>query len=826
LFENIGIYPYRRVGKDKKKQSPPPGKNNVKKRRPLFRSKIGEVVFPWTVILCVTAFFLGRTVLLGELAPFGASFAAAVIRVFGRSGLPAVPAVVLGLATVSKGVPLAASILTVFCAWLLTVSVPSGVKRPWIILPALVLAITVIVKASFTAFTTPSSYNYFTVLFEAVFAGMLTPVLIYGLDSLKKRAGGLRPFSGEEISCVLLILGGVIAGAGDLRFEMISVKGVLSRLAILLAALAGGAGSGAAAGAVVGIIPGLAYTVVPVMVGAYSFAGFLAGVCGNFGKAGVVTGFILGNIILSVYVADYGNIVAVLAETGLAALFFLLIPAPLVEDLKISLGLETKKAGEPGEEKTALREIFKERIKGWARVFNELSRTFEQVSSAAGQSREEQGLQRLLNQVGEKVCSDCTFHRTCWEREFYKTYQGMIDLLALLDIYGKVTPDNLPGEIKRRCSRTKELAVTISCLYETYSLNRYWSRRLQESKEIVSEQLRGIAEVIAGLPGELEFETEAGEVGPALRKKLKEAGAKVDSLAVYRRDNGGIEVSLTHAPCGGRLECRNLIAPLLSSLMEQPLYLAAPVCTTVDGEPACHLRLYPGLNYRLVPGVAAAGKNGSIVSGDSHAFFHLKGGRFGLVLSDGMGAGPRAALESGTTISLLRHLLESGFGKDLAIKTVNSILVLRSPGESFATVDLVVVNLVNGQTDFVKIGAAPTFLIRGGQVGRIKASSLPVGIVEDIEVTSLSRTMELGDVLVMVTDGVLDAYRGTGDREEWLTEILLDMADMPPRETAGLILKLAQTAAGGPARAPDDMTVIVAKLEKQKDASKRFNKLA
>lgn len=821
MFENIEIYPYHRAGKDKKKHRPASGAKNVKKRPPLFRAKIGQAITPGALAICCAGFFLGRAVLLGELVPFGAAFVAAAIRVFGRTGLLAIPAVILGLATVSKGIPLAGSTLAVICTWLLIGVVPADVKRPWLVLPALVLAVTVIVKTSVLAFTAPSSYSYFTVLFEAVFAALLTPVMIYGLSALKKKAGGAHPFTGEEIFCILLIFGGLIAGTGDLKYEMVSIKGILSRLTILLAAFVGGTGAGAAAGAVAGIIPGLAYLVAPAVVGAYSFAGLLAGICRSFGKVGVATGFLLGNIILSVYVTDYGNIIAVLAETGIATGLFLLIPSFLIEDLKVSLGLETERAKDLPEEGSVFKELFAERIKNWARVFNELSRTFEQVSSTAGQSREEESLQKLLNQVGEKVCGDCTFYRTCWEREFYKTYQGLIDLLALVEIYGKVSPDNLNDEIKRRCSRTKELAITISCLYETYNLNRYWSRRLLESREIVAEQLKGISEVMANLPCELEFEVEAGEVGPALRKKLKEAGAQVESLAVYRREDGGIEVSLTHLPCGGRMECRDVITPLLSSLLERPLYLAAPVCTVKEGDYACHLRLYPDLNYRLVLGAAGMGKNGSFVSGDGHAFFHLKGGRFGLVLSDGMGVGPRAALESGTTISLLRHLLESGFGQELAIKTVNSILVLRSPGESFATVDLAVVNLYSGQADFVKIGAVPTFIIRGGRVGQIKASSLPVGILEDIEVASLNRALEPGDVLVMVTDGVLDAYHGAGDREEWLAEVLPDVADMPPQEMAELLLKLAQTGAGGATRVPDDMTVVVVRLEKQKDVTKR-----
>lgn len=815
MFESPEIYPYQRSPGEKKIHRRWAGINKVKKRLPQVREKAAEFFTAEGIALACAGFFLGRAVLLGELSPFGTALVAAAVRVCGRGGFLAIPAVILGLFTVSRGIPLAGSAVTILCLLFLIRSIPTDIKRPWLVLPSLVLAVTVVVKTSLITFNSPSSYGYFSILFEAVFAAVLTPVMVHGIEAVKRKPDSSQPLSGEEIFCILLIFGGIIAGTGDLSYESVSLKGTLSKFTILLAAIIGGAGSGAAAGAVMGTIPGLAYVSAPVMVGAYSFAGLLGGVCKNFGKAGVATGFVLGNIILTVYINDYENMVAMLLETGIATLLFLLVPMFFISDLKSTLGLAEEKAeGRP--EERYYKEIFKERISGWARVFNELSKTFEQVSSTAGQNWEEQNLQKLLNLVSEKVCSSCSFYRTCWEREFYKTYQGLIDLLAQVEMFGRVSPDNLPEEIKRRCSRTKELAITVSCLYETYNLNRYWSHRLMESRQIVSEQLRGISEVIDGLPAELEFEIDAGRLEPALRRKLKEAGVQADRLSIHRRDGKGIELSLDLQSCGGVMKCKDIIMPLLARALEQPLYSAASICTTRPGEASCHLRFYPDLNYRLSLGVAGIGRNGSIVSGDSYAFFHLKGGRFALALSDGMGSGPRAALESGTTLLLLRHLLESGFGQDLAIKTINSILVLRSPGESFATVDMVVINLVSGQADFVKIGAVSTFFVHGGQVELIKASSLPVGIIDDIEVATIGRTLEPGDLLVMVTDGVLDSYKGPGDREEWLAGILQDVNDMQPQEVADLFLKLAQTGAGGAARAPDDMTVLVARVEKQR----------
>ena len=812
MFENIDIYPYRRTGKEQNKKRVEKPARNLSKRPRFFKTGTGEGFTPVALAIGAAGILLGRAVLLGDLIPFAASFVAASIRVFGRNGILSIPAVLLGLATVSQGPALAGGGLTVLGTWLLTSVVPGDVKRPWLVLPALVFAVTVIVRTTLLAFSTASTYLYFAVLFEAIFAALLTGVMHYALSALKKKAGSGRRLTGEEIFCAAMLLGGLVAGTGDLKLGLMSFKGVLSGLTILLAAMVGGTGAGAAAGAVVGIIPGLAYVVAPAVVGAYSFAGLLAGLGKNFGKAGVATGFVLGNIILSVYLTDYTSLVTVLAESGIAALLFLLFPATAMEKLKTTLGI-SEQSRLYHQEGSQLKEMFKERIKNWSRVFYELSRSFEQVSSTVGHTPQEQSLQKLLRLTGEKVCSDCTFHRTCWERDFYKTYQGLVDLIAHIEIYGKISPDNFSAELKKRCSRTKELAITLNCLYESYHLNRYWSQRLLESRGIVSEQLKGIAGVMASLPGELELDLDAGEIAPLMRRRLKEAGIQPERLSFVPREGGAGEVVLVHAPCGGMMKCANVIGPLLSSLLEQPVTKATPACLAQEGDTVCTLRFYPDLKCRLALGVALSGKNGSLISGDSYAFFNLKGGRLALVLSDGMGVGPRAALESGITISLLGNLLESGFGQDLAIKTVNSILALRSPGDSFATVDLAVINMYTGQTDFVKIGAEPTFLLRGREVDMIKASSLPVGIVEDIEVASMSKKLQPGDVLVMVTDGVLDAYRGPEEREDWLAGVLEDVAHMAPQQMAELILKLAHTSAGGTARAPDDMTVLVARLE-------------
>ena len=68
-----------------------------------------------------------------------------------------------------------------------------------------------------------------------------------------------------------------------------------------------------------------------------------------------------------------------------------------------------------------------------------------------------------------------------------------------------------------------------------------------------------------------------------------------------------------------------------------------------------------------------------------------------MALSDGMGIGEKASNESQTAVRLLETLLSSGFTREVALKTINSVLMLRSHRESFATLDMMIFDLYTGK---------------------------------------------------------------------------------------------------------------------------------
>lgn len=799
------IYPYQRAeqgGKIKKTKKTVP--------RPAWQRLLKEHLFVRHGFLLFGAgFFLGRAMLLGEIAPCAAAFVAATARTFPAGGLAALLGSCIGLATVRHGFPLAGSLATVFLTWFLVQALPVGVKRPHLILPVLVFSLTAVIKAGLLSFLDATPYQYAAVLFEGGFAALCTFIFLLALPSFVKLAG-LSPLSAEELFSMVTLLLGVVAGTSELHVGFVSLKGVLSRAVILVGALLGGLGLGAAAGAVVGVVPGLVYTAVPSMVGVYSFAGLLAGLCRSLGRPGVALGFCLGNIILSFYLADFGHLAAVTAETALAIFLFFLLPGRLIGYLGRSLADVFWGTNEGVAMASKWREAAEQRLKCWSSLFNELSRRLEEVPLVEEEAQET-NLQSLFNEIAAKVCRGCGLFRTCWEWDVFHTYRNMLELLAQVELYGRVDAAELPVALKKRCCRPKELAINAACLYDAYKLNHYWQKKLAESRQAVAEQLKSMAEIMESLAAELDPGL-GGVVGDEqlLLQRLKQAGIPVSNLRLlYGKEK---EVAVTRRSCDRRYECGSL-ASQVSKLMGEDFSLPFKSCPFWPPREFCPVHLYTGLKFSLQIGVATASKKGSAVSGDSYAFIQLRDGRCALVISDGMGSGLAAARQSSAAISLLERLLETGLDWSLAVKTVNALMILRSPGDSFATLDIAILDLALGQGEFIKISAPPTFLWREKRVSAIRASSLPVGVIKDIEVASINKALCAGDVLVMVSDGVLEAGGGAGDEEDWLLGVIQNVSELSPQEVADLILQLARARAKGE-EVGDDMTVVVARLEK------------
>jgi stage II sporulation protein E len=308
------------------------------------------------------------------------------------------------------------------------------------------------------------------------------------------------------------------------------------------------------------------------------------------------------------------------------------------------------------------------------------------------------------------------------------------------------------------------------------------------------------------LDAEFKEETEA-----RILARLKAVGIPVKSITAVSIGDQELEVTLCKKKCKGERDCMNRISPLVSNLLGRRFTVWKENCALETGDSECEFRLLPARSFEVEVEAIKASRGDGIISGDNYSVMELKNGKIAFILSDGMGSGLEAALESGATVGLMERLMNAGFDSEFAVQTINSILLLRSAEEIFATVDMAILDLYTGKTEFIKIGAAPGFIKRGRHIEIIRGTSLPVGILNSVNPDSEIRRLKDGDIMVMMTDGFLDSCRDLAEREEWMGHILERIDSRDPKEIARLLLRAAREKSGGNYR--DDMTIIVVKVK-------------
>jgi hypothetical protein len=142
-------------------------------------------------------------------------------------------------------------------------------------------------------------------------------------------------------------------------------------------------------------------------------------------------------------------------------------------------------------------------------------------------------------------------------------------------------------------------------------------------------------------------------------------------------------------------------------------------------------------------------------SGDS--FESLKDG-YGndcFIISDGMGSGARAAVESAMAVSMVSELIKGGVEPVKALRFANFILEEKSNDETTTTLDLLIINRYTGVCSLAKLGAAKTTALISGEIKEFCGTSLPAGIILDNEPDVFSFNVKSGDKIAIFSDGVM-----------------------------------------------------------------------
>ncbi|MGM8213031.1 stage II sporulation protein E [Virgibacillus sp. W0430] len=758
----------------------------------------------------IVGFLLGRAVILSVVSPFAVALLATIWVVHKKRAAKVVLAILAGAFTYSihQGIFLGLAIVV----YLFLAKLFQNVNNNQVKIPLFVFLSTLAPRLFLYSVNRPlSSYDWMLILVEGVLGAVLVLIFMQSIPLISPRKYK-RTLKNEEIVCVIILIASILTGTIGWEIYGASLEQVFSRYFVLLLSFVGGAAIGSTVGVVTGLILSLANVANLYQMSLLAFSGLLGGLLKEGKKIGVSVGLLVGTFLVGIY-GDASALTASIIESFTAIVLFFSTPASWFNRIARYIPGTEEYSNEQEQYLQKVRNVTAKRVVQFSNVFEALSKSFQTTESDAMQAElsARKETDYFLSQVTERTCQKCFMKERCWQKQFDQTYSIMESLKD------SMTDGNEPGhklvrEFGNYCVKSTKVMEAMKEEMSFFDANQKLKKQVTESKRLVADQLQGVSEVMDDFAKEILKEREQHEQQETeIVSALKSMGIYLEKIDIYQLEKGDVDIEMTVQFEEYRGEGAKLIAPVLSDILSEMIIVKEEEISPYPNGP-CFLSFGSAKEYVIETGVSHAAKGGGLVSGDSYTTMEIGEGKYALAISDGMGNGKRAREESEETLRLLQQILQTGIPEKVAIKSINSILTLRTTDEMFATLDLAVINLHNAAVRCLKIGSTPSFIKRGEKIKTIESGNLPMGIIREFDVDIVGEQLKAGDFLIMMSDGIFEAPKHIENTDIWLKRKIREMKTNEPQEIADLLLEeVIRTKSGA---IEDDMTVLVAKVEK------------
>ncbi|HAT4165622.1 TPA: stage II sporulation protein E [Clostridium perfringens] len=612
-------------------------------------------------------------------------------------------------------------------------------------------------------------------------------------------------FSIDEIVSIELFICLLIVGIGTISINDISFRNIAAILFIIALAFISDTNMGAGAGITMGIILGFATGNLMESIAIYGACGLVAGIFRESGKLFTALSFNIIFIIVTLYSGVFNNIsfIEALVGTGI----FLLIPKKIYNKISLEINKD-KKVGHFSEVRFAeIKDELTERLKDFTEVLSIMGKSLNNLVGNDKLAIKNKG-NALVENLSDRTCSDCDMRYMCWKRELHQTYNAFSDLIRNYENNSGA----FPHELEKKCIKKYALVKNLEDIMNIYMVNETLKSRLGEGRKILSNHINNmsvtISEIVDEFGNELHLCT---DVEKSIKKSLLKYGINFGSLICYNDKNGRIKIKMQMENCMGSQTCIKTVLPIISETIGKNMSIGIEGCNINSKNNMCEIVIEEAPKYHINSHVAVATKEGEKFTGDSYSYGRTKDGNYITVISDGMGSGPEAGLESKVSVEIIEKFMEVGFDEKIAIDAVNAIMSIKfSEDEKFSTLDMNKIDLYTGNAKFMKVGAIESFIKRGNKVEVINSNTLPFGVLEEPDVDTVEKQVSNGDVIVSISDGILDVKNDGSFDTTWLIEFLKNTKYRQPKDLSIAILEKAKELSGG--KAKDDMTVVVSKV--------------
>lgn len=333
------------------------------------------------------------------------------------------------------------------------------------------------------------------------------------------------------------------------------------------------------------------------------------------------------------------------------------------------------------------------------------------------------------------------------------------------------------------------------------------SSRLQEMRKNFIRQLGQIGEVITSFQGELDEEAFSVDYFESrVMERAARMGVMVTKVMPVKGANERLLVYLSCYATGNHMVTGQMLGEKISRIAGKKMICVGKGEDLLGKQEGLLCFVEEG-KYMLTTGIKRRERQGEQLCGDNFSITKLDTQKAVLMLSDGMGSGESAFIKSEQIVDLLEQLLTAGFCRELAIELLNSFISFLTDGTMSSTLDLTMIDFYTGTADFIKLGASTTFIKRGKKVECIRSTSLPVGVLEQVEFDTCKRLLYHGDIIIMVSDGVLDGIIFE-NKEEYLADLIAGMDTCNAQTMAERIMEDVEAMQREGMK--DDSTVLVA----------------
>lgn len=642
-----------------------------------------------------------------------------------------------------------------------------------------------------------------------------------------------KVFSIEEVIGATLLVSIAATCFGTTKVLGLQISNIISILLVLILGWKNGILVGTTSGVTVGVVLGIITESNPILIAVFAISGMLAGILSKFGKLGVIVGFIAGNLLLT-YVYN-GQLIELICfkEILVASLALILVPNKIEINISDLFGKDellpegaTYRLGESKETVDKLNNV--------SDVIKQMSDTYKEVASATTTQKEIlennrelfiEELQENIRQIPQNILyEDLMDEDEHIVNDIFECLieKGKINRENLLDIFKKYNNyiigfDNYETSLKIEKNISQVINI-INEAFKTSKLNFVMAAKINENNKNMSMQLDGVSKVIDNIASEIEEETQDAflEKRKEIILKCKQRQIDILDINICQEKTGRyiIKTFLNTCDNSKKIECpTKKIEQILSETLEQEIVIKREKCGVKQEQNICYQTYISKDKYSMQIGIARTSKEGENVSGDSSLQISLEDGKYLIAISDGMGSGPNARKSSQIATKMLGRLLSNGFDKETSIELINNTISSNIKDETYATLDIMVLDLYAGNIEYIKNGACPTFIKNNKNIDVIKNITLPAGILNNIDLVVYDRDVDYNDIIVMCTDGIIDSTQEYKNKELWVKNLLEQMETTNAQKIADIILK--ESIDNNYGKAKDDMTVIVTKIIKK-----------